>query len=78
MLVIPAIDIRDGKVVRLWQGNFSKQIVYSENPMSVARQWEFMGAEMLHIIDLDGALAGTLKNLDIAVEIAKKYLFLLN
>ncbi|MEA3560817.1 MAG: 1-(5-phosphoribosyl)-5-[(5-phosphoribosylamino)methylideneamino]imidazole-4-carboxamide isomerase [Candidatus Omnitrophota bacterium] len=72
MLIIPAIDIRDGKVVRLWQGNFSKQIVYSENPMSVARQWEFMGAELLHIIDLDGALAGTLKNLDIAVEIAKK------
>ena len=72
MLIIPAIDLKDGKVVRLWQGDFSKEIVYSENPVSVARQWELIGAELLHIVDLDGALTGSLKNLDIAAEIAKK------
>ncbi|MEA3329048.1 MAG: 1-(5-phosphoribosyl)-5-[(5-phosphoribosylamino)methylideneamino]imidazole-4-carboxamide isomerase [Candidatus Omnitrophota bacterium] len=72
MLIIPAIDLKNGKVVRLWQGDFSKEIVYSENPASVARQWEFMGAKLLHLVDLDGALTGSLKNLDIAAEIAKR------
>jgi phosphoribosylformimino-5-aminoimidazole carboxamide ribotide isomerase len=72
MLIIPAIDIKTGRVVRLWQGDFSREIVYSENPVSVARQWAFMGASLLHIVDLDGALAGGLRNLDLVAEIAKR------
>jgi phosphoribosylformimino-5-aminoimidazole carboxamide ribotide isomerase len=62
MLIIPAIDIKNGKCVRLTQGNFESQKVYSENPVSVAKQWEEKGAKMLHIVDLDGAKNGIQSN----------------
>ncbi len=63
MLVIPAIDIRDGKCVRLFRGDFSKETIFSEHPLKIAQKWENVGAQYLHIVDLDGALSGKLQNL---------------
>lgn len=62
MLVIPAIDIKGGKVVRLLQGDYAKETVYSDLPLDVAKKWDACGAKMIHIVDLDGALEGKLKN----------------
>ena len=56
MIIIPAIDLRGGRCVRLTQGQVSAETVYSENPLHVAQQWVDAGAEMLHIVNLDGAL----------------------
>ena len=70
MLVIPAIDIHDGKCVRLYQGDFAKVTEYSDDPVEVARHWNQLGAEMLHVVDLDGARAGRPVNLDIVRRIA--------
>jgi len=72
MKVIPAIDIKGGKVVRLKQGNFGEEKVYHDSPLEAAQMWAGMGAELIHIVDLDGALEGRLKNLAIIKEIAKK------
>ena len=55
MLVIPAIDLKDGKCVRLRQGRAADQTIYSDNPAETARRWEAAGAEWLHVVDLDGA-----------------------
>ncbi len=63
MLILPAIDIRDGKCVRLTQGDFNKEIVYSENPEDKAAEWENAGAEFLHVVDLDGAREGSPTNI---------------
>ena len=65
MLVIPAIDLRAGRCVRLVQGEISSEIVYSEEPVEMARMWEAIGAPSLHLVDLDGAFAGKPKNLAI-------------
>ena len=62
MLVIPAIDIRNGKCVRLIQGKADRETVYNDNPLETALKWEQMGAPMLHIVDLDGAFEGTPQN----------------
>jgi cyclase len=70
MLVIPAIDIHDGKCVRLYQGDFAKVTEYSDDPVEVARRWDWLGAEMLHVVDLDGARAGRPVNLDIVRRIS--------
>jgi len=64
MIIIPAIDIRGGKVVRLAQGKFSDETVYSDSPLEMAKRWDACGAEMIHIVDLDGAAEGMPKNLD--------------
>lgn len=64
MIVIPAVDIRDGKVVRLFRGDFSKETVYSGDPVKTALKWQSEGARRLHVVDLDGALEGKLKNLN--------------
>ncbi len=64
MLIIPAIDLKEGKCVRLEQGLMDKATVYSENPATTAKHWEEQGAELLHVVDLDGAFAGVPKNLD--------------
>ena len=56
MIIIPAIDLRSGRCVRLTQGQASAETVYSENPVAVAKQWYEAGAEMLHIVNLDGAM----------------------
>ncbi len=62
MILIPAIDIKDGQVVRLFQGKFSEMKVYGDDPAAVAQQWESLGAKWLHVVDLDGAQTGTMKN----------------
>ncbi len=70
MEVIPAIDLRDGKCVRLFQGDYAKETVYAEDPTEVARRWLDCGATRLHVVDLDGAKAGVPANLDVAGKIA--------
>jgi phosphoribosylformimino-5-aminoimidazole carboxamide ribotide isomerase len=62
MLVIPAIDLKEGKCVRLEQGLMEKDTVFSDNPAAQALAWQRQGGELLHIVDLDGAFAGTPKN----------------
>jgi len=62
LLVIPAIDMRRGRCVRLYQGDPGRETVYGENPVEVARQWEQLGAKMLHLVDLDGAFTGLTQN----------------
>lgn len=69
MRIIPAIDIKGGRCVRLYQGQMDKETVYSEDPVEVAGRWEDMGAGMLHVVDLDGALSGRPVNLDVIKEI---------
>jgi len=58
VLIIPAIDIKDGRCVRLYQGEMDKETVYFENPVDAARHWAEQGAQLIHIVDLDGAVAG--------------------
>ncbi|HTP66486.1 MAG TPA: 1-(5-phosphoribosyl)-5-[(5-phosphoribosylamino)methylideneamino]imidazole-4-carboxamide isomerase [Geobacteraceae bacterium] len=62
MIVIPAIDLKDGKCVRLEQGLMEKDTVFNDDPAAQAREWARQGAELLHIVDLDGAFAGVPKN----------------
>jgi len=69
MLIIPAIDLRGGKVVRLFQGKFDRQKVYSGDPVEAAKHWARQGAKFLHIVDLDGASSGAPKNLEVLKEI---------
>ncbi len=64
MLIIPAIDLKEGKCVRLEQGLMDKATVYSDDPATTAKLWESQGAELLHVVDLNGAFAGVPKNLD--------------
>ena len=72
MLIIPAIDIIEGKCVRLTRGDFNLKKKYHDNPVEIAEIWKNQGATWLHIVDLDGARAGAVKNLNIAQEIKKK------
>ncbi len=65
MLIIPAIDLRNGKVVRLFQGKFNQEKIYSSDPVKVAKHWAKQGAKFLHIVDLDGASSGVSKNLEV-------------
>lgn len=75
MIIFPAIDLRGGKCVRLIQGDFDKETVYSDDPRATALKWQSMGAKFLHVVDLDGARAGepqnitTIKNILDAVKI---------
>ncbi len=62
MIVIPAIDLKDGNCVRLEQGLMEKDTVFNDNPAAQALEWQRQGAELLHIVDLDGAFAGEPKN----------------
>jgi phosphoribosylformimino-5-aminoimidazole carboxamide ribotide isomerase len=62
MILIPAIDIKGGKVVRLFQGKFSEVTEYAEDPVEVAKKWESLGAKWLHLVDLDGAQTGHMTN----------------
>jgi len=70
--VIPAIDIKGGKVVRLLQGDYAKETVYSNSPLDIARKWDSCGAKIIHIVDLDGALEGKLKNEETVRRIASE------
>jgi phosphoribosylformimino-5-aminoimidazole carboxamide ribotide isomerase len=64
MIIIPAIDLVDGQCVRLFQGKKEAVTTYSNDPEAVARRWESLGAELIHIVDLDGAFTGNQVNLD--------------
>ncbi|MER3493468.1 MAG: 1-(5-phosphoribosyl)-5-((5-phosphoribosylamino)methylideneamino)imidazole-4-carboxamide isomerase [Mastigocladus sp. ERB_26_2] len=71
MEVIPAIDLLEGRCVRLYQGDYDRSQVFSENPVDVAKQWVEQGATRLHLVDLDGAKAGKLVNLKAIEAIAQ-------
>lgn len=68
--IIPAIDIIDGKCVRLTQGDYAQKTVYNENPLEVAKQFEAIGIKRLHLVDLDGAKKGSVVNLKVLETIA--------
>lgn len=71
MLVIPAIDLKDGQCVRLRQGLMDQSTVFSDNPVAMAKKWQQSGARRLHLVDLNGAFAGAPVNGDVVTEIAK-------
>lgn len=72
MEIIPAIDIIDGKCVRLTEGDYSQKTIYNEHPLEVAKQFEGAGLRRLHLVDLDGAKAGAVKNWKVLETIAGK------
>lgn len=72
MTIIPAIDIIDGKCVRLTKGDYSQKTIYNEDPLEVAMQFEDAGLQRLHLVDLDGAKAGDVKNWKVLEKIAGK------
>jgi phosphoribosylformimino-5-aminoimidazole carboxamide ribotide isomerase len=72
LVIIPAIDIKDGKCVRLAQGDFNRATVYADNPVDMALLWAQKGAEWIHIVDLDGSVAGLPRNAGKILEISKK------
>ena len=72
MEIIPAIDIIDGKCVRLTQGDYSQKTIYNENPLEVALQFESIGIKRLHLVDLDGAKLGKIINYKVLEAIATK------
>lgn len=72
MEIIPAVDIRGGRCVRLYQGDYSKETVFSEDPVAVALQWQMQGARWLHLVDLDGAARGEPVNLPVIETIVKR------
>ena len=71
MIIIPAIDIKDGKCVRLAQGKFDRVTTYADNPLDMALLWARKGAELIHIVDLDGSVAGRPRNADIILNIVE-------
>jgi len=70
MKIIPAIDLMEGKVVRLYKGDPNKKTIYSENPLEIAKKWESAGADMIHLVDLDATL-GRGSNFDLLKNIVK-------
>ena len=72
MEIIPAVDIRGGKCVRLYQGDYNQETVFSEDPVTAALTWYSRGARWLHIVDLDGAAAGQPQNMNIVAEIIEE------
>ena len=75
MKIFPAIDLKSGKCVRLTKGDFKSEKIYNENPIQQAEVFNNAGFKYLHVIDLDGALAGSLVNLEVVKEIVKKFNF---
>ena len=73
MLIIPAIDLKDGKCVRLRQGIMEDETVFSDDPVSMAAQWVEQGARRLHLVDLNGAFDGEPKNAEVVTAIAAAY-----
>lgn len=74
MDIIPSIDLRDGKCVRLYQGDYNQETVFSDDPLDVALKWQSMGAPRLHIVDLDGAASGEILNIKIIRNITQAML----
>lgn len=71
MLIIPAIDLKNGKVVRLVRGRFSEEVVYAEDPVAVALRWQDSGAGWLHLVDLEGALGGSPRQAELIGRVAQ-------
>jgi phosphoribosylformimino-5-aminoimidazole carboxamide ribotide isomerase len=71
-LVIPALDLKDGKCVQLKGGDPAKKLIELDNPIDIAKKWEELGAKRLHLIDLDGAIEGVRKNETIVKEIVRE------
>lgn len=71
MLIIPAIDLREGQCVRLIQGDPKQVTVFSDDPVETAKQWEKLGAPIIHLVDLDGAFVGEPQNLDVVKQISQ-------
>jgi phosphoribosylformimino-5-aminoimidazole carboxamide ribotide isomerase len=69
VIIIPAIDLKDGRCVRLAQGDFSRVTVYSDDPVGIAKKWQENGAERIHVIDLDGSWRGSPRNMDVIRDI---------
>jgi len=69
LIIFPAIDIKGGRCVRLTQGRMDAETVYSNEPWEVARKWASLGAEVIHLVDLDGAVEGNAKNLGVIEKI---------
>ncbi len=72
MIIIPAVDIKQGKCVRLLQGRMEDTTQYSDDPVKMALQWQNQGAELIHVVDLDGAFAKGIRNFDTIKEILTK------
>lgn len=72
MIVIPAIDIRDGRCVRLYQGDYAQEKIYADDPVAIARRWSTEGAAWLHVVDLDGAREGTPAHFDLIAELVQQ------
>jgi len=72
MEIIPAIDIRGGKCVRLYQGDYNQETIFSEHPVAVALDWRAQGARRLHLVDLDGAASGEVYNVAVIEAIVKQ------
>ena len=72
MLIVPAIDLRGGKVVRLLKGDFSQETVFGDNPLDFANRWASLGARRLHMVDLDGAKNGIPQHMQIVSRIARE------
>ncbi|MFC1911405.1 1-(5-phosphoribosyl)-5-[(5-phosphoribosylamino)methylideneamino]imidazole-4-carboxamide isomerase [Chloroflexota bacterium] len=72
MEIIPAIDIRGGRCVRLYQGDYKQETVFDDDPVTAALTWYSQGARWLHIVDLDGAVAGEPRNMEVVEEIIKE------
>jgi phosphoribosylformimino-5-aminoimidazole carboxamide ribotide isomerase len=71
MEIIPAIDIRGGRCVRLYQGDYEQETAFNDDPVAAALAWYSQGARWLHIVDLDGALAGAPRNMEVVEDIIK-------
>jgi 1-(5-phosphoribosyl)-5-[(5-phosphoribosylamino)methylideneamino] imidazole-4-carboxamide isomerase/N-(5'phosphoribosyl)anthranilate isomerase len=69
VILLPAVDVRDGKCVRLVQGDFGRETVYDDDPVAVATRWVAAGAEWLHVVDLDAALEGEPRNREIVARV---------
>jgi phosphoribosylformimino-5-aminoimidazole carboxamide ribotide isomerase len=72
MEIIPAVDIRGGRCVRLYQGDYKQETVFDEDPVTAALTWYSQGARWLHIVDLDGAVAGEPRNMEVVGQIIKE------
>ena len=72
MEIIPAVDIKNGKCVRLYQGDYRQETVFSEDPVAVALNWQAQGAGRLHLVDLDGAASGEPRNIAVVEAIVKQ------
>ena len=71
MEIIPAIDLKDGRCVRLFQGDFNQETVFSDDPLAMAQSWQDQGSQRLHVVDLDGAIRGKPVHLEIISSIVK-------